>query len=63
MQWVGARSYSLYLWHWPLLAIAAQYEVTGLSWGQRAGLVAAAVVLSALTYTLVENPVRRSRIP
>ena len=25
MQWIGARSYSLYLWHWPFLIIAAEY--------------------------------------
>ena len=25
MQWIGARSYSLYLWHWPPLVIAGEY--------------------------------------
>lgn len=60
MQWVGARSYSLYLWHWPLLIIAAQYVGDDLSRWQNAGLLLLAVIASALTYRLVENPVRRA---
>lgn len=62
MQWVGARSYSLYLWHWPLLLIAAQYVGNQLSRWQNTGLLLAAVVASAVTYRLVENPVRRARV-
>lgn len=61
MQWVGARSYSLYLWHWPLLVIAARYVGDGLSSVQNTGLLVLAVVASALTYRLVENPVRRAK--
>jgi peptidoglycan/LPS O-acetylase OafA/YrhL len=61
MQWVGGRSYSLYLWHWPLLTIAAQHALTDLGVWQRTGLVIAAIVASDLTYRLLENPVRRSR--
>jgi peptidoglycan/LPS O-acetylase OafA/YrhL len=60
MQWIGARSYSLYLWHWPLLIIAAQYVGDDLSRWQNTGLLLLAVIASALTYRLVENPVRRA---
>ncbi|MBP1819471.1 acyltransferase [Mycobacterium sp. OAE908] len=61
MQWVGARSYSLYLWHWPPLIIAAQYLGDELTSLQVTALLAGAVLASALTYRLLENPVRRSR--
>jgi peptidoglycan/LPS O-acetylase OafA/YrhL len=60
MQWIGARSYSLYLWHWPILIITAQYEVTPLALWQESVLVAAGVIASAVTYQLLENPVRRA---
>jgi peptidoglycan/LPS O-acetylase OafA/YrhL len=61
MQWLGARSYSLYLWHWPILMIGAQYAGHHLSAWQDSGLLLAAVAASALTFRLVENPVRNSR--
>jgi peptidoglycan/LPS O-acetylase OafA/YrhL len=58
-RWVGALSYSLYLWHWPLLVVATAH------WGGLsvpAGLLIAAlsVVPAWLTYRLVENPFRYS---
>jgi len=57
--WIGALSYSLYLWHWPFL-VAAE----GL-WGdlrvRYALLVTLASVLPAwLSFRFVENPVRRA---
>ena len=58
MQWIGARSYSLYVWHWPVLALAAQYAGHALSKTQNAGLLAGAVALAALSYSLLENPIR-----
>ncbi len=60
MQWLGARSYSLYIWHWPVLAIAAQYVGHPMSKSQNAGLLVVAVALSALSYALLEDPVRHS---
>ncbi len=60
LQWTGALSYSLYLWHWPLLVVAEA------RWGELSVWVGLGVVLlSALPatagYLLVEQPVRHAR--
>ncbi|HVA04895.1 MAG TPA: acyltransferase family protein [Acidimicrobiales bacterium] len=62
-RWMGRWSYSLYLWHWPILIIAAQYE------GRRTlpvidnlFLAMIALGLSILTYFFVENPIRHARL-
>jgi peptidoglycan/LPS O-acetylase OafA/YrhL len=57
LQWIGARSYSIYLWHFPVLLLAeAKYgPLNGLT---RGGLLLGAVALAALSYLLLENPVR-----
>jgi peptidoglycan/LPS O-acetylase OafA/YrhL len=62
MQWIGARSYSLYLWHWPFLIIAAEYLGHDLSAMQSTGLLVLAVAATAITYRLIENPVRGARV-
>ncbi|MFZ1164458.1 acyltransferase family protein [Mycobacterium sp.] len=61
MQWFGARSYSLYLWHWPILTIAAQYVMRHTSGWQTTGLLLLTILASALSYRWVENPVRRAQ--
>jgi peptidoglycan/LPS O-acetylase OafA/YrhL len=53
---VGRVSYSLYLWHWPVLVIAA--AIVPLSAALRSVCVAAALVLAELSYRYVEHPVR-----
>lgn len=60
LQFVGDISYSLYLWHWPVLILGG--EMLGASWQVRLGLVAVSVVLAALTFVAIENPVRRARM-
>ena len=59
-QWLGTRSYSAYLWHWPILIIAE--PALGRELALTDGLVclAATLFLSELSYRLVENPVRRN---
>jgi peptidoglycan/LPS O-acetylase OafA/YrhL len=58
---LGDWSYSLYLWHWPLLVVAADWAGRPLRLNERVALVAVAVALSAATYSWVENPMRRAR--
>ncbi len=60
-QVLGKWSYSLYLWHWPILLIAAQHAGHSLTLGQNLGLVAVAFGLAAVTHYAVENPVRYAR--
>ena len=57
LQFVGSRSYSWYLWHWPCIVFAGLL-VPGI--GVRGKVVAAlvALLLATATYSLVERPVR-----
>ncbi|WP_244952294.1 acyltransferase family protein [Ruegeria arenilitoris] len=61
MVWIGLISYSLYLWHYPLLVFAKIRSVPAPSPLTVASLVVLAFVLSALTWRFVEQPFRRRR--
>ena len=61
VQWLGARSYSLYLWHWPILVIAAEYAEKTLSVSDNLLLLLIALAASMISYRLIENPIRRAR--
>ncbi|MEO8267521.1 MAG: acyltransferase family protein [Ilumatobacteraceae bacterium] len=59
MAWIGARSYGIYLWHWPVLVLAAA-RFGPLDATQRIGALAMVFGIAALSYRLIENPARRS---
>ncbi len=61
LQWVGARSYSLYMWHWPILILGEAYVGDQLTTTQKLALLLVTVGLSALGFSFIENPIRRSR--
>lgn len=62
LRYVGDRSYAFYLWHWPVLVIAAYYVGHSISIGANLMLLAGAFLLSMLSYGLMENPIRRAKL-
>jgi peptidoglycan/LPS O-acetylase OafA/YrhL len=61
-QFIGKLSYSLYLWHWPVLVIAEGRAGHDLSVWQNLLLCLGALGLSAVTYVLIEDPVRNAQV-
>jgi peptidoglycan/LPS O-acetylase OafA/YrhL len=57
LRWVGERSYGIYLWHWPIIVLIA-----GVNTRPSVGIVVAEAVLvlvvAALSYKFVEQPIR-----
>lgn len=57
--WIGGLSYSLYLWHWPVLALMRYY--TGaeiLNWQFSVAFILITLGLSAGSYYWIETPLR-----
>src|SRR5690606_28186542 len=63
LKYLGDISFSLYLWHWPVLLfyLMARDQAT-VGWRGGAAIIAASLVLAMLTYHLVEEPVRRAKV-
>jgi hypothetical protein len=59
-RWIGDLSYSLYLWHWPMIVLATAHW-GGLSVARGTAVVVASVIPAWITFRLVENPLRYSR--
>lgn len=55
VQWLGSRSYSIYLWHWPVVVLLGflllDTDIVAIVFG-----IAATLVLAALSYRLIERP-------
>uniref|UniRef100_UPI003B515CA6 acyltransferase family protein n=1 Tax=Roseovarius indicus TaxID=540747 RepID=UPI003B515CA6 len=58
MVWIGKLSYSLYLWHWPIIAFAVYRKGDDLSVTEGIACLALALLLSALSWRFVEQPFR-----
>jgi peptidoglycan/LPS O-acetylase OafA/YrhL len=60
---LGAISYSLYLWHWPILVYAKYWQDSNiLRWYCRVGLLVLSLVLATLSWMFVEKPFRTRRV-
>jgi peptidoglycan/LPS O-acetylase OafA/YrhL len=62
LRFLGDISYSLYLWHWPILIIAAAYGGARDTLGVRVVLVVISGLIATLSYYGLENPLRHVRL-
>lgn len=60
LRWIGQLSFSLYLWHWPVLVFFRLVNLEALPKGDEAlVLMAVTTILSVASFFLIERPVRR----
>ncbi len=57
-QWLGSRSYSIYLWHWPL-AVLLFFTQSQNQWLWVGIMLVLSLILGDLSYRWIENPSRR----
>jgi len=55
---LGRISYAAYLWHWPLIVLLPHVTNRPLATLDKVGIIAATVVLSWLSTTVIEDPIR-----
>ena len=58
MQWLGDASYSVYLWHWPLIVLVPFVSGGRLGLLDKAAIVVATLLLAAVTKVYVEDAFR-----
>jgi peptidoglycan/LPS O-acetylase OafA/YrhL len=61
LRWIGVRSYGIYLWHYPVIVLTSPAHAPE-NLPRAAAQVTATVVLAALSWRFVEEPVRRGAL-
>ncbi len=61
LRWLGVRSYGIYLWHYPVIVLTSPANGTE-DLLRAAGQTAASIVLAALSWRFVEEPVRHGAL-
>ncbi len=59
--WLGAISYGVYLWHWPVFLVLSGERTGWSGWSLFALRCAVTVAVAAVSWWIVEQPVRRWR--
>jgi peptidoglycan/LPS O-acetylase OafA/YrhL len=61
LRWIGVRSYGIYLWHFPIIALTT--PAGGRDPASRAALqVAATIAVAALSWHFIEEPIRHGAL-
>jgi peptidoglycan/LPS O-acetylase OafA/YrhL len=61
MRWLGVRSYGIYLWHYPVIVLTTPANATE-NLARAAWQTAVTIVVSALSWRYIEQPVRRGAL-
>ena len=59
LRWIGERSYGIYLWHLPVIVLLPDGFLEAQPLGRGAVALGLTVAVAALSWTLVEDPIRR----
>lgn len=68
LRWIGERSYGIYLWHLPIIAFLPRQWLPGaadnaaVAWASSLGVAVGSVVLAAISWKVLEDPIRRHGI-
>lgn len=61
VQWLGDVSYSVYLWHWPLIVLVPFVSGGSLGVLDKAAIIGATLILAGLSKTFLEDRFRKPR--
>jgi hypothetical protein len=61
-QYLGDISYSVYLWHWPMVVFVGHYAPDGINLSLGLTIVAATIVIAHMSKRFLEDPIRYSKI-
>jgi peptidoglycan/LPS O-acetylase OafA/YrhL len=61
-QYLGDLSYSVYLWHWPMVVFAGHYVAGGMTLPLGLTLIAATLAIAHVSKRFVEDPIRYANI-
>ncbi len=61
IQWIGDKSYAIYLWHWPILIGVPFVTFTALTLPQKLLIVLGTLLLAGLTERFIEQPIAKTQ--
>lgn len=62
LNWIGTRSYGLYLYHWPIFQIIRNIAANKLAFHEFVLAMVATCILTEISYRYIETPIRKGKL-